>query len=368
MISRRTIVNLVTFVAAAVFLVLIGVDRFILTGTGGRTFTVEFADATGVAPRNDVTVRGVPVGIVRDVRLTPRGTASVTVQLDPGQTVPSDSKAQLTRRSSIGDIVLEIHPGTGPPMAQNGRIPLKDTSTPPDPERTIQVLAQVLHAVPSADLTTLVHELANGVQGRGKDLASLSQTTADLPQRILEVQQQLQDLIVTGPSVTHVFADNANTLADDLKQTAALADILRDQRNNLVDLSKNGASFANVANDLISGDKANLACLIADLGTVNSTLAQDQNLRNLETTLELNHYFFDGVWQLVQPGKDGLSWFRVQLLPGQQPPGQAYPFVRLPPDVYGADSCQSIYGNGVGPGSQPGPLYLAPGSHYHPGM
>jgi ABC-type transporter Mla subunit MlaD len=75
-ITRRTIVNLVAFVAAAIFLVVIGVDRFILTGTGGRTFTAEFADATGVAPRNDVTMRGVPVGMVRDVKLTPRGTTS----------------------------------------------------------------------------------------------------------------------------------------------------------------------------------------------------------------------------------------------------------------------------------------------------
>ena len=65
----------------------------------------------------------------------------------------------------------------------------------------------------------------------------------------LQVQQQLHDLIVTGPKVTGVFADNANTLADDISQTAALADILRDRRHDLVSLSKNGAAFANVAND-----------------------------------------------------------------------------------------------------------------------
>jgi ABC-type transporter Mla subunit MlaD len=164
-----------------------------------------------------------------------------------------------------------------------------------------------------------------------------------------------------------VLASNAQTLADDIKQTALLADLLRDNRNQLVSLTKNGASFAGVANDLITKDKANLACLIADLATVNSTLAQPTSLRNLEGTLDLNHYFFDGVWNLVMTGKDGLAWFRVQLLPGQQPPGQAYPALRFPPDVYGADSCKSIYGNGVGAGSQPGALYLAPGSNYIPG-
>jgi phospholipid/cholesterol/gamma-HCH transport system substrate-binding protein len=367
MITRRTLVNIVAFLAISAFLVLTGVNRFVLTASGGRSITVDFTDATGVAPRNDVTMRGVPVGIVRTVRLTPTGMAEVTVQLDPGETVPAGSKAALTRRSSIGDIVLEITPGNGPPMRDGARIPARDTSTPPDPEKTIQVLAQVLHAVPSGDLTTFVHQLAVALQGRGKDLASLSESTADLPQALLQVQQQLHDLIVTGPKVTGVFADNANTLADDISQTAALADILRDRRHDLVSLSKNGASFANVANDIITADKANLACLISDLGNVNANIAQDPNLSALDQTLALNHYFFDGVWTAVQSGKDGMTWFRVHLLPLQQPPGQAYDPRRPPPDVFGADSCQSIYGKGVGPGSQPGPLYLAPGSEYHHG-
>ena len=89
MITRRTLVNIVAFLAVSALLVLTGVNRFILTASGGRSITVDFTDATGVAPRNDVTMRGVPVGIVRTVRLTPTGLAEVTVQLDPGQTVPS---------------------------------------------------------------------------------------------------------------------------------------------------------------------------------------------------------------------------------------------------------------------------------------
>src|SRR5437879_5781904 len=123
MITKRTIVNLVTFGVAALFLVYTGWSHFV-SGGQGRTFTVEFSDATGVAPRNDVTMRGVPVGAVTTVKLTRTGTAEVTVQLDPGMTVPKGSKAALTRRSAIGDIVLEIAPGTGPAMPNGGHIPM----------------------------------------------------------------------------------------------------------------------------------------------------------------------------------------------------------------------------------------------------
>ncbi len=215
MITRRTIINLIAFLALTFLLVSIGMNRFILSGASGRNLTVQFTDATGVAARNDVTMRGVPVGIVSDVRMAPTGLVDVRVQLDPGETVPGGTKAQLTRRSAIGDITLELTPGRGQALPSGATIPVKDTSTPPDPEKTIEILARVLHAVPSTDLSTLVGELANALRGRGEDLASLSVNTADLPQRILEVKQQLDDLITTGPQVTGVLASNANALADE---------------------------------------------------------------------------------------------------------------------------------------------------------
>src|SRR6266571_4876691 len=174
---------------------------------------MQFADATGISARNDVTMRGVPVGIVSVIKLTQRGTALVTVALDPGMTVPQGTKAELTKRSAIGDVTLELTPGRGPAIPDGGTIPMADTSPPPDPERTIEILARVLHAVPSKDLSTLVAELANAVRGRGQDLATLSVATEQLPQRLLEVKQQLQSLIVNGPKVTGILAKNSGTLA-----------------------------------------------------------------------------------------------------------------------------------------------------------
>ena len=367
MLTKRTLVNLMAFGIFAALLVWAGLTQYVMSGASGRMLTVQFTDATGVAPRNDVTMRGVPIGVVTDVALARDGLVEVKVQLDPGESVPRGTKAALTRRSAIGDITMELTPGTGAALPSGAMIPVADTSTPPDPEKTIEILARVLHAVPSSQLSTLVAELAATVRGRGSDLASLSVNSADLPQRILQVQSRLEDLISKGPQVTGVLADNASTLADDIAQTAALADILRDRRHDLVSLSKNGAAFADVANLLIAEDKANLACMIADYGGINARLATAQNLANLKDVLELNHYFFDGVWILVRQGRDGLDWFRVQLLPPQQPSGKEYPSRRSPPNVFGADSCRSIYGKGVGPGSQPGGLYLAPGSDYVPG-
>jgi phospholipid/cholesterol/gamma-HCH transport system substrate-binding protein len=366
-IGKRVVANLVVFLLLAALLVWYGANQLLIQKSGGKEIHVEFSDASGLGPRNDVTMRGVPVGSVQSVTLTPRGVADVVVLLQPGIEVPGGSKAQITRRSPIGDLTLDLEPGTGADMADGATIPMSATITPPDPERTIAELAKVLGAVPSSDLSTLVHQLALAVNGRGQDLATLSQVSGQLPARILQVQRQLDHLIRTGPSVTHVFAQNAGALRDDIAQTAVLADILRDRRHDLVALSKNGADFATLYNQLLTSEKANIACLINSYGTVNAVLAEPNNLQNLKNVLDLNHYFFDAVWQAVQVGKDGLAWFRVQLLPHQEPPGREYAGRRPPPDVYGGDACRSIYGPGVGRPTQPGPVWLARGSHLHMG-
>ena len=366
--ANRSRINVVVFAVLTVVLV-VYVALAYLAPPGGRSLlTMEFADASGLSELADVTMRGVPVGVVRDLELTPEGTAVVTVGLDAGVSVPQGTKALLTHRSPIGDVTVELSPGRGPALPDGARIPLAETSAPPDPAKAIEVLARVLHSVPSQDLTTVISELATAVRGRGPDLAALSEASADLPERLLEVKAELESLIVNGPKVTGVLAANADTLADDLAQTAALADILRDLRFDLRDLSANGAQFAQVATDLIVKDKANLACLIADLGAVNALMSQPEHLRDLERAIENNKYFFRDYTQTVQKGNDGMDWFRVQLVfPPGQPPGNPNVPHRPDPGVFGGNACRSIYGPGVGPATQPQAVHLAPGSELHPG-
>jgi phospholipid/cholesterol/gamma-HCH transport system substrate-binding protein len=367
-LTRRVWLNLGAFLAAAALLVYMGMTQLVLQPGGGKELKLEFRDAAGILARNDVTMRGVPVGAVTAVTLTPRGIAEVTVELQPGVKVPQGTQASITRRSPIGDLTVELMPGKGEPLPNDATIGLSSTHSPPDPERTIEELARVLHSVPSGDLQTLVRELATAVRGRGGDLARLSEVSADLPEKLLQVRSQLTHLIETGPKVLDVLADNAGTLADDLTQTAELADILRDNRYKLLDLSTNGARFLKVANELLAWEKPNLACFIAEMGDVNASLAEPQHLQDLVNTLDLNHYFFDAVWQSVQTSKiDGFGWFRVQLLPHQEPAGRAYGNRRDAPDVFMGNACHSIYGPGVGPASQPGPVWLANGSTLHTG-
>jgi phospholipid/cholesterol/gamma-HCH transport system substrate-binding protein len=365
-VTRTVIVNIAVFLTVSALLIGLGVTQLLAQGGEGLRISAEFTDASGILPRNDVTLRGVTVGGVTEVVLTDDAVL-VTMALDPGVEVPEGTTATAVRRSPIGDMIVELTPGDGEPMGAGGTIPVTDTSPAPDAGKTIEALADLLHSVPSEDLDTVVSEAALALEGRGRDLGRLSRYGADLPDRILEVQAQLESLIRTGPEVTGVLADNADVLADDITRTAQLADILRDRRYDLVDLYRNGARFTRVAGDLIAEEKPNIACLVRDFGMINQVLATGEHLTNLAAALDLNHYFFGGVDLIVQKGLDGRDWFRVQLLPHTEPPARQYQPQRDISDVYGADACRTRYGPGVRRATQEGELVLAPGSKFHPG-
>ncbi len=356
--GRRTTINLIVFFAAAFLLIFLTATLYVIPKGGGRTIHAHFVDAAGIQPRNDVTILGVPAGAVRESILLPNGLVRVTADLEPGFVLTKGTRAEINRRSPIGDLTLEFQPGTGPPLPSEAVIGPRFTTPPPDAERTIEVLADVLHAVPSDDVRKLITELAAGLRGRGRDLASLSVTTADFPERLLQIKAELRSLIVNGPKVTGVLADNANAFADDLAETAQLADILRDRRFDLVDLSVQGERFLRVANNLLVAEKSNLACFIADMGNLNVMLARAQP--TLAASIDLNRFFFRAVVQLVRAvPSDRHEWFRVFL---EEARGEARRYRRPAPDVYAGHACRSIYGPGVGPGGQRHPVWLARGS------
>lgn len=357
MLRYRTLINVATFVALSMFLVWFGMSNLVLTQADGPALNAEFTDASGLRTRNDVTMRGVVVGTVQEVELTEDGTL-VTMELNPGTVVPQGTQAQIVRRSPIGELTVELTPGAGAPLENGATLTMSDTLPPPDVAETIEVFADFLGSVPSDDLTTVVSELSKAVKGRAQDLARFTRASVELPEELLAIEDELESLITTGPELTGVLADNAEVFADDLAQTAVLADILRDRRYDLVELYRSGATFSEVTGDLLADEKANIACLIRDIGEFNSDIARHRDW--LAGTLNKNHFFFDALEQTVQKDGRGWSWFRVQLLPHTEPAARQYSPDRPVPDVYAGRGCTSRYGTGVGPAK--GKVTLAPKS------
>ena len=94
--------------------------------------------------RAKVTLDGITVGIVTGVAVA-RNHVDVTTRMDRAVSVPANIQASLQQATVLGDIYVALDrpvaDGTAPALASGARIPLAQTTSPPQLEDTIAHLA-----------------------------------------------------------------------------------------------------------------------------------------------------------------------------------------------------------------------------------
>ena len=109
-------------VLAAIWFVVFAAGRTGGAG-GGDQIRVKalFPAANGVAIGTDVRVAGMKVGSVAQQRLEPQSYQSeLTIALDRGVPIPSDSSAAITTESLLGGSYVALLPGGSPTPLKNG--------------------------------------------------------------------------------------------------------------------------------------------------------------------------------------------------------------------------------------------------------
>ncbi|CAJ1500504.1 MlaD family protein [[Mycobacterium] burgundiense] len=111
----------------------------------GYDITLEFEDVLNLPDRARVAFNGVTVGVVTGVTMTSRH-VDVTARIGSGVAVPSNAQAALEQATVLGDIYVAIaEPESGDPPAPalgpRDRIPVAQTTSPPQLEDTLASLA-----------------------------------------------------------------------------------------------------------------------------------------------------------------------------------------------------------------------------------
>jgi virulence factor Mce-like protein len=111
----------------------------------GYDVTLEFEDVLNLPDRARVELNGVTVGVVTQVRMTSRH-VDVTARIGSDVAVPSNAHAALEQATVLGDIYVAIdRPETANPSAPTlgpgDRLPLAQTTSPPQLEDTLASLA-----------------------------------------------------------------------------------------------------------------------------------------------------------------------------------------------------------------------------------
>ncbi len=370
MISRRVLLNLAAFLAVSLGLTAYGVFVLLRDPFAPRT-TVKtvLPDTAGLIKGLTASSNGVTVGTVTSVKLnTGNRSVTVTVSLDPGKSLPGDVAASVVRANPLGEQSVDFQPqrgGTSPPLANGATVPVAAVGTPPNVGDVINIVDNLFNAIPKQDLTTAVHELAVTLAGRGQDLRALTQSNLAFSQEFLHYQQQFQALLANSPPILNAVGNDGPELQQAIANTAVLSQVLADHRFDTVHLFANGIRLGQTLGGLIADNKPELACLLHDFGRITANTAEPVNLNNLDTTLSTNQEFFGpvdaitplGTTKGLYPGDPAhpQNWLRTYLLlPPGQPPAISYnPHHDLPP-IKPGPGCDTEFGAGPGPASQPG--------------
>ena len=368
MISRRVIINLVAFFVIAGALVAYG--AFTLLGNpfrDARQVEVAFDDASGLLPGFSASLDGVVVGTVSSVDLVEEDVV-VTVDLDPGITIPGDVEASVIRASAVGEQRVEFTPtdgGTAEPVPDGGRVRAAADATPPEISEVLDTVNDLITALPADDLNTLVHEAVVAIRGREDELAGFASDIDTFSREFLEHEDGFRDLLRTSPRLLDALTEVAPEFRQALANTAVFSGTLAERSQDLTDLMVNGAEFAEVAGPLLESQMANLGCLFSDAADLNGFLADPAVLRNLQLGLDLNTAFFGPIDALAVEGhaigfpqfgsveRNDQLWLRVQtLVPPGSPMASRYTPLRPTPNTLPGAGCANGFGQGVGPAGQ----------------
>lgn len=175
-VDRRTVINTVAFVVAAAGLFAALALR-LLPQVFRDTYSVYgiFQAAGGVFTNQEVTYRGVQVGLVGEMSLTPDA-VKIEMVIDPKFRIPREgTRARILYKSAVGEQFIDLLPETaaGPYFQEGDVIPIDRTAIPIQTEDLLRDLDSVLASVDSKALGTLVDELGGGLGDHGDEVRRL---------------------------------------------------------------------------------------------------------------------------------------------------------------------------------------------------
>lgn len=274
MLTRATRIKLVVFGVIAVLV--IGYTGFhyaslgrLLGLRGYYTVQMELANAGGIFPQADVTYRGVSVGRVGAVRLTPTGVEADLNISSRAPAIPADLKASVSNLSAVGEQYVDLKPTTssGPYLTQGSVIPRRDTNLPLPVTSLLTSVNELATSVPLPELRIVLNNLAIGFGGTSTSLQAL-------------IHGQSKFISASGsalPQTTTLIEDGQTVLATQNAEAAAFRSFAASSRlfaaqlvasdADLRRLFANGAPAAVQVSGLITDNTPTLGALIANLLT-----------------------------------------------------------------------------------------------------
>ncbi|MFD4326910.1 MlaD family protein [Nocardioides sp. NPDC058538] len=216
-----------------------------MLGIGVYQVTAEFNDASGLYESALVTYRGVKVGQVTDLEVTPRA-AIATLRLDNGTRIPGNVDAELHSTSAVGEQYVSLVSGSATRAALNGGdvLPPSRTVDMPQIAPVLDAVNRLLESVPQQQTRNVLDQVDTGLGSSSEDVGRLiedSSTLMDTAQQEVtsttELIRALEPVLATQDEMAPRTVSSMSSLRALTRELAAndadLRSLLRDGRTGL---------------------------------------------------------------------------------------------------------------------------------------
>src|SRR5271165_7620580 len=255
MLTRFVKVQLTIFTIVGTIGVLVMIFVYMqvptLLGVGRMTVTLQLPAAGGLYRFSNVTYRGVQVGEVTRLKLTPND-AQATLSLGTSPKIPANLQAEVRSVSAVGEQYVDLRPRTdSAPYLHNGSvIAMRDTTIPQAVGPLLDQVNALIQSLPKDKIGQLLDESFQAFNGAGYDLGSLSDSTSRISADANSVVDRTRTLTEdTGPLLDSQAktADSVRTWARSL---AGISDVVATDDSRVRTLLQNGPGAADEASRL----------------------------------------------------------------------------------------------------------------------
>jgi phospholipid/cholesterol/gamma-HCH transport system substrate-binding protein len=243
-------VGIALVMVAAIAATLLYVVRSYGSVSGTPYSAVFGRSGQGLDASSAVKIRGVTVGGISSVTLNAKGRAVVTLHLDPGVKVPGTTTASIEPVSVFGpkfvNLILGAGEGRGPYLPAGAMI--AKTQDPTDLSNSLGDAYGALSAVDPGEVTTIVHTLGRGLDGKG---------------------QELRGIVDNGGKVVDVAYRHRADAQRFLGDTAALADSLGGSGGQITGIAQD----VNVITPDLLARADKVRALLAEMSTISGLAA-----------------------------------------------------------------------------------------------
>jgi phospholipid/cholesterol/gamma-HCH transport system substrate-binding protein len=289
---------------------------------------VMLDDAGGVFTSQEVTYRGLTVGQVGTMSVVHNG-VKLELNINAENNIPKeDIEARVMFKSAVGEQFVDLLPGTNsPPYLQDGDvIPKEQTSIPVSTQELLTTVEAVLRGVPPEDLKGAIDALGGGLTGRGPDIATIIEATADIAEVFAERGQEIEGILKNGTRFGRAFLDSKEEFAEAVHQLVTVSESLASSTPDLERLMRGGNTTSKEVVSLLRKHDTGVNRFLHEFAEVNELQAQHG-----DDIAQLLKFLPDGLLGVVRTFEPETGLVRFSLVEDSENPACSYGTGRRPP-------------------------------------